>query len=329
MPSEKEIIEILHKSSTYSHEIKEKIKTIETNVSWIFLTGNYAYKKKKEIKFGDVLDFSSLNLRKKACEKEIILNKRLASEIYLEVVRLTEDGRINGNGDTIEYLVKMKELPQKNLLINIIKNQEKVDEKIFFNIVDLIKEFHYKNIIRDQISYYDEIYEKWDENFRTTRNYEGFPFSEKLEQRIYQFMEKNKRFWDTRYKENKVVDGHGDLQLSNIFIHKKKIIIFDCIEFNVNLRRQDMLEEISFLAMDLDYHDLSDISIKIMKRYSQLIKQDFSKIKPVYLLYKAYRAYVRAKVHYSSFLFGEKKEEKEQNKMKSYKYMRLADSYEF
>ena len=75
------IISHLKKKTTYSHAIS-KIKVLETHISWILLTGSFAYKIKKELKFGNVLDFSKLSLRKKFCQKEVVLNKYLCVNMY-------------------------------------------------------------------------------------------------------------------------------------------------------------------------------------------------------------------------------------------------------
>ena len=93
MLSQKEKVDLLSNPSTYPHETDVEIQVIETNISWIFLTGSYAYKMKKELKFGEILDFSTLEKRHIACENEILFNKRLAPAIYLEYVSLNSDSK--------------------------------------------------------------------------------------------------------------------------------------------------------------------------------------------------------------------------------------------
>ncbi|MHA1222879.1 MAG: hypothetical protein ACTSSG_00520 [Candidatus Heimdallarchaeaceae archaeon] len=328
MLSQKEIVTKLLKPSAYPHQVEE-IKLIETNISWVFLTGKYAYKMKKRIKFGDVLDFSTLAKRLEFCKKELELNKRLAPSIYLSVVPINKKGIIEGRGEAIEYLVKMKQLPQTSLLTNIIGHDETKDKSILETLARKIALFHKQNTIFPNFSVYDSIYEKWDENFRTTKRYPSFPYNDDLENRVFQFLEKNKNFLETRKEKGKIVDGHGDLILSNIFFFDNTPIIFDCIEFNPMLRIQDTLEEIGFLAMDLDFHNLRALSDFFLKQYFTEVGEVLSVDSPIVQFYKSYRAYVRAKVYSSQLQQEENKEERKNLEYKVQKYMEIASSYEF
>ncbi len=329
MLSERGIVEKLKLTDTYDEKVEGPIRVIETNVHWVFLTGHFAYKMKKKIKFGDVLDFSTLKLRKEACENEIKLNSRLAKDLYIGVVPFTNDGRINGEGEVIEYLIKMKELPQDLLLSNIIRNKNKLTKEIIEKIVNKIVEFHNRNIYQKEIDVYENIFEKWDENFRTTIDYKGFPFDKKFSDRVYGFLRNNREFWVNRLEEKRIIDGHGDLQTRNIFIKDDDIIIFDCIEFNESLRIQDILEEIAFLAMDLDNFGLKKESQYLIKKYAEQIGEKKENIKKMIPFYKSYRAYVRAKVHYSTFLYSYIEEEREVNYNLALQYLKLAKKYHF
>ncbi|MHA1866136.1 MAG: hypothetical protein ACTSVB_04120 [Candidatus Heimdallarchaeaceae archaeon] len=331
MLSEKAIVEELTNPEIYNHDVQEPIRVIETNVSWVFLTGKFAYKMKKTIKFGDVLDFSTLQKRYNASMQEIELNRRLAPELYVGLVSFTSDKKIDGEGDVIEYLVKMKEIQQEKLLINLLQKRP-LDKTLISKIVEIVSEFHKKNIYRKEIKVFENIFEKWDENFRTTQKYENFPFDNSFANKVYSFMEKNRIFWDKRQNEGKIVDGHGDLQLRNIFVDNGKIVIFDCIEFNESLRIQDILEEISFLAMDLDYHNKRKEAKYLLEKYLTLMHENPSKVKEFVNFYKSYRAYVRSKVYYSMYLHSlDNYEDEAQNELRtiSLKYLKLAVSYKF
>ncbi|MCG3215873.1 MAG: hypothetical protein KAS63_04120 [Candidatus Heimdallarchaeota archaeon] len=330
MLSQKEIISKLLEPSSYPHEVTKKIELIETNISWIFLTGVFAYKMKKAIKFGDVLDFSTIEKREQACKDEIKLNKRLAPSIYLDVERLNHESIIDSSTkNPIEHLVKMKELPQDSLLSNKINKEKSLKESTIVQIAKTIGQFHQKNTVQPDFSVFDNIFEKWDENFRTTETYPNFPFDQRLKERVYQFLEKNRSFWQDRKMCGKIVDGHGDLILSNIFEINEKIIIFDCIEFNESLRIQDVLEEITFLAMDLDFWGLNQLSDLFIQSYLAAIGDTMSHSSPFIQFYKSYRAYIRAKV-YCSLSIQEKSFEKLEHLQKLInKYMNLSSSYKF
>ena len=329
MLSQKEIVNKLQDPENYPHETESKIEVLETNISWVFLTGLYAYKMKKNIKFGEVLDFSSLKNRQNVCNNEISLNKRLAPSMYLGVEIVNTDGQISSKGKPIEYLVKMKQIPQDSLLSNKLKDLGKIEELTIIRIAQSVADFHKKNIIYPEFSIFDSVYEKWDENFRTTRTYPNFPYDVDLEKRVYKFLKNNKNFWKKRKALDKIVDGHGDLILANIFEYDNEILIFDCIEFNEMLRIQDILEEVSFLAMDLDFYGLKDLSDLFMQNYLKNIKDEMQIISPFIQFYKSYRAYVRAKVNCSLSQQDISKEEQKQLLLATEKYMKLASSYEF
>src|SRR5918912_4224809 len=92
-PIQQKIVAALQAKNSYPHRVSKKIKLEETHISWIFLTGSYAYKIKKQLKFGNVLDFSTLALRKRFCQREVRLNKILCHEMYKDVVKIIQVDR--------------------------------------------------------------------------------------------------------------------------------------------------------------------------------------------------------------------------------------------
>src|SRR5205823_1630153 len=104
----------------------KRVTAIETHISYVLLTGTYAYKIKKAVDFG-FLDFTTLAARRFFCEEELRLNRRLAPEIYLEVVPITGSAdapRMGGDGAPIEYAVKMREFPQDALASRLLARGE-------------------------------------------------------------------------------------------------------------------------------------------------------------------------------------------------------------
>ena len=105
-----ELIRSLHDPACFDHPVG-LVRVIETHISWVLLTGEFAYKIKKPLDLG-FLDFSSLDKRLHACCDEVQLYRRLAPDIYLDVVPITGTAaapRVNGSGDTFEYAVKMRQ----------------------------------------------------------------------------------------------------------------------------------------------------------------------------------------------------------------------------
>ena len=255
---------MLLKSFAYDHEVK-KIEIRETHISWVFLTGSYAYKVKKSVKFGDILDFSTLEKRKEFCEKEIELNSRFSSEIYLDTFIIDDSGKINGPGEVIEYGVKMKQLPEKYLLINLLENKE-VTETSITKIAEILANFHAKTVKTPEYGELKYIEEKWDENFRTTSEFRTI--DEGFRDKINCFMLGNRGLFKERINENRITDNHGDFQPRNIFVlPDHEVIIFDCIEFNPLLRYGDVAEDVGFLAMDLDFWGERKLSKQFVRDY--------------------------------------------------------------
>lgn len=144
-PSSGRLIASMNSRSAFGHPV-QYIKLIETHISWILLTGDFAYKIKKPVNFG-FLDFSTLDKRRFYCEEELRLNRRFAPQIYLDVVEVRGSEtapQINGAGDIIEYAVKMREFSQQCLLSHYAARQ-KLSPEIADAIADRVSEFHQSN----------------------------------------------------------------------------------------------------------------------------------------------------------------------------------------
>ena len=97
------LIQVMMKPEFYPHPVKQPIQLMQTHVSYVFLTGDYAYKVKKPVNFG-FLDFSTLEARQHFCLEEIQMNRQNAPEIYLEVLAITQTDNqfeLNGKGQTV------------------------------------------------------------------------------------------------------------------------------------------------------------------------------------------------------------------------------------
>jgi len=319
------IIDALLNPDAYDENVKN-IRLVQTHISWIFLTGKHVYKVKKPVDFG-FLDFTTLEKRKFFCKKELELNKRLASDMYIEVVPINQLGgkiKIKGDGDPVEYAVKMKELPQETMMLKLLEKGS-VNNRMIDRIAKIISDFHFKakTINHSYVKYV------WEENFNQVRPFidrtidkNQFDFIEKT---IQQFLINNKLLFEKRIKEGKIRDCHGDLHSGNIFI-AEKIYIFDAIEFNEKFRSIDVASEIAFLSMDLDFHNREDLSKYFVEKYIEYSK-DYG-IKKLLDFYKCYRAYVRGKVN--NFKLNDKNisdKEKIESEREAKKYFDLAFSY--
>src|SRR4030042_1438158 len=160
-----DIASLLMNPKVYDEIVKD-VKMVQTHISWIFLTDKYVYKIKKPVHF-PFLDFTTLEKRKFYCEKELELNRRLAPDMYLEVVPINEFGgeiKINGRGETIEYAVKMRELPQENMMLKLLE-KNKIGKDLIDRIAKKLIEFHSKTEIKnqDQFDSFESTKLNWEE----------------------------------------------------------------------------------------------------------------------------------------------------------------------
>ena len=119
------LIAALKNPDLYPHQV-DGFQVIETHISWVILTGPYAYKMKKPVNFG-FLDFTGLSAREHFCNEELRLNQRLTEGLYLEVLPITgtaEAPVLGGEGPALEYVLKMRQFPQSQLLSTLQANSE-------------------------------------------------------------------------------------------------------------------------------------------------------------------------------------------------------------
>ncbi len=332
MQLQKQVIEALMTPQAYD-ENPGPIELVQTHISFVFLTEKYVYKVKKPVNFG-FLDFETLEKRRFFCEKEMELNRRLCPDMYLEVAAINQKGRnikINGEGETVEYALKMRRLPQDKIMTKLLE-EGKVDAKLIDQIAKIIAEFHAKAETNKQINEIGSlatVKTNWDENFEQTRNVIGKTISPEefrlISDKVGSFIKNNKMLFDKRTAEGKVRDCHGDIHSGNIFI-ADKIYIFDAIEFNERFRYSDVAADMAFLAMDLDFKGRADLSEFFVKKYIQYSKDtELLKLLP---FYKCYRAYVRGKV--VGFKLGDPNvcdKEKAKATQEAKAYMKLAAKY--
>jgi len=328
---QKEVVEALMKPEAYDEKAGQ-IELAQTHISFVFLTRNFVYKVKKAVDLG-FLDFTTLEKRRFFCEKELELNRRLCGDMYLEVVPINKSNtiKIKGEGETVEYAVKMKRMPQERMM-NQLLEENKVDNTLIDRIAKIIADFHSKAETNRRISEFGSlgiIETNWKENFEQTREFVGKTISMKnfklIRERINDFMKRNVSFFEERMAEDRVRDCHGDIHSGNIFV-TDRVYIFDAIEFNERFRYSDVASDIAFLAMDLDFKERADLSNFFVRRYVEYSgDQELMRLLP---FYKCYRAYVRGKV--TSFKLKDPSvsgEEKKAATKEAKAYYKLATTY--
>ena len=299
MQTQKQVVNALLNPEAYQEDT-DKIELIQTHISFVFLTKKFVYKVKKAVNFG-FLDFSTLEKRRFFCEKELELNRRLCPDIYLKVVPINKSNviKIEGSGETVEYALKMKRLPQEKIM-TVLLSDGKVGNRTIDDLAKKIAQFHSKALTNNEINAFGSlkiIKANWDENFAQTKKYINQTITEAeyqfVENKINNFMDTNNALFESRIRNDKIRDCHGDLHSGNIFL-TDKICIFDAIEFNDRFRYSDVASDVAFLAMDLDSRQRSDLADYFIEKYVAYSKdQELTKVLP---FYKCYRAYVRGKV---------------------------------
>ena len=332
MPVLRSIVEALLKSEAYLHR-PQRIELVQTQMSFIFLAGEYVYKIKKPVNLG-YLDYTTLEKRHFFCRQEVELNRRLCPDAYLAVVPIVEErGRlcIEGRGKAIEYAVKMKQLPQDRMM-DVLLQRGQVTPDMVAGVAEKLVNFHQRAETSPEIAAFgglDVIRHNCDENFAQSDKYIGLTiFRAKYKQiKAYadNFIKSNAGLFEKRVREDRIRDCHGDLHAAHVCF-TDNICIYDCIEFNDRFRYCDVASEIAFLAMDLDRYQQAGLSRHLIDAYVRL-SQDEELLK-LLNFYKCYRAFIRGKVE--SFKLDDAlipQNEKAKALESARSYFQLAESY--
>lgn len=291
----------LLRADCFPHAVAS-LELLETHISWVILTGEFAYKIKKPINLG-FLDYSTLDKRRFACEEELRLNRRLAPEIYLELasVRGTPEApHLEGEGEIIDYAVKMRQFPQAAQLDRLLQagglSPAQLDA-----IADVVAKFHLTAKPAEPDSRYgdaDSVWRPVAENFSQIRERGVTSDGEARLAHLLQWSQDSfgriKPVIARRKMQGQVRECHGDLHLRNIAWFHDRPVIFDCIEFNPELRWIDTISDFAFLFMDLIDRSQARMAYRVLDRY--LVQTgDYAGL-ALLPFYFVYRAMVRAKV---------------------------------
>lgn len=295
------LLAALQDASRFDHPVT-RFELHETHISWVLLTGPFAYKIKKPVDLG-FLDFSTLERRHRFCQEELRLNRRLAPHLYRDVVALTgtpDDPRLGGPGEPFEYAVRMVEFPQAALLDRVLARGELLPAHADA-IAALVADFHARAAVAGPDLPYGEpdlVFRPVRENFVQVDPLLDAPAERARLARL--------RDWSiARYRElhdllvarkadGRIREGHGDLHLGNLLLDGEAVAAFDCLEFDPALRWIDVHSDLAFLLMDLVEHGADALAHRLLDAYlarggdyAGLALQPF---------YQVYRALVRAKV---------------------------------
>jgi len=331
---DRELFTFFTDPKSYGLSEDRAVTHIQTHVSDVFLAGESVYKVKRPVNFG-FLDFSTLDKRYTCCVREIEINKRLAGGVYEDVVavcRSTEGGLYfnQGQGEAVEYAVKMKRLDDslnlKNRLLNRTFSENHLKELVFE-----LFEFYKLSMLPSKLQQFGLphiIKRNTDENFEQTLSYVGKTIKPRefsqIESYTNDFLLNRIALINGRVQSGFIRDCHGDLHCEHIYFPKNsnKPIIIDGIEFNDRFRYQDVASDVAFLVMDLEFQGYPDLAREFLKQYILVSKDE--DLTELCRFYTVYRAYVRGKVE--GFVWSEIDDEEKKaliyNRVR--RYFRLA-----
>ncbi|AZZ94647.1 hypothetical protein EUZ85_29625 [Hahella sp. KA22] len=328
------LIKALQDPAVYGHPVTQ-FQLVETHISWVILTGPYAYKIKKPMDFG-FLNFTDLERRRFYCEEELRLNRRLAPEIYQGLVRITgseAEPSIDGDGDVIEYAVKMKQFNPEDLLSKLPNDSDKLP-RYLDALSQQLADFHMQeSAVADGSCEFgdpEQVFAPVQQNFDQVRPMLSDPAElrqlEYIEGWAQSTYERLRPFLQSRKDKGFVRECHGDVHLGNVTLFEDKVTLFDCIEFNEDFRWTDVYNDLAFLMMDLEDRGMKHLSYRFLNKYLE-ITGDYvgAELLP---FYKSYRAMVRCKVALFTLGAPGLSEEAKAEQVRKYrKYLELAESY--
>jgi aminoglycoside phosphotransferase family enzyme/predicted kinase len=323
-----------------------RVELRQTHISLLFFADDRVYKVRKPVDLG-FLDFTTLERRRRDCDDEVRLNRRLAKGVYLGVVPITRggDGRlcVGGEGAAVEWAVEMVRLPAERMLASLLDRGE-VDNQQMNAIAALLAGFHASAATGAGVDEYGSpaaIAANVAQNFDQLGGFvdpeplaPGRPLAawtplqhSFLRERAQSHLDGHRPLLERRVREGRIREGHGDLHAEHLCFTAEGLVVFDCVEFSRALRCGDVAADLAFLAMDLDYRGYPGFAGYLVKRYAAVTGD--AELPALEAFYKGYRALVRAKVSVLTAA-DPAVEESQQRELvrKAMRYVQLAAAYE-
>jgi len=266
----------------------------ETHSAVVVFVGDRAYKFKKAVDLG-FLDFTSVEARAVACRRELELNRRLAPDVYLDVVEVAR-----ADGTVCDHMVVMQRMPSALRLRACLDRGEDVDDALRAIARD-VAVLHARPPAGPALTHVATaaaVRRNWADGFAQMAPFAGDAFDAAIQERIehlaLRFLDGRDELFDRRIARGHVRDGHGDLQAEDIFLLADGPRILDCLDFDDELRWGDVLLDVGFLAMDLERLGHTADADRFLAHYREFAAENWASSLADH--YIAYRAHVRAKV---------------------------------
>ena len=282
------------------------VEVRETHMSWVFLAGELVYKLKKPIRTS-YLDFSTLAARERNCREEVRLNRRLAADVYLGIVAITRDAdgalALDDDGETVDWLVKMRRLPEDRMLDTAIRSGS-VTEDAIDDVATLLAGF-FKAAEPAGISVADYLARlehqlHLDRAILCDTRFDLPPgLAERVLDRLMNAVQSGDGQIEGALHANRIVEGHGDLRPEHVCLLDPPVII-DCLEFNRDLRLVDPFDDIAYLALECRFIGAPWIGERLLARLSEGLGVRPSEA--LIAFYTAFRACLRARLSLAHLL---------------------------
>jgi aminoglycoside phosphotransferase family enzyme len=291
-------VDFLSRSDSYPSGVGA-VSVRETHMSWVFMAGDRVYKLKKPVRF-PYLDFSTLDRRAAASRAELLLNSRLAPDVYLGVTPLTLSPRgltINGEGPVVEWLVVMRRL-EENGALDAAMLGGRLRPAQADRIASTLAAF-YRHARRVQVR--PEVHlAGWSRALASHGRVLGDPrlglprgIVRRIDRIQQGFLARSAQLLVERVAERRIVDAHGDLRPEHIWL-RDPITIIDCLEFDPKLRALDPLEEVAFLHLECERLGANWVGDRIRRRLARQLGDDPST--GLFAFYRCHRAQLRARL---------------------------------
>ncbi|MEB3322345.1 MAG: AAA family ATPase, partial [Synechococcaceae cyanobacterium] len=292
------MIASLLRPEAYDHPAGE-IRLIETHISWVLLSGAYAYKIKKPVDLGFV-DFTTPERRRWYCREELRLNRRLAPDLYLGLRPVrgpAERASFRGDGPPIELALQMRRFPQDDLLPAALARGA-LTPGLLEQLADALARFHAAAAVAGPDTPHGSPEAVCAPVFANLDVLQAQAAPAAVVARLRRWSEAEaeglRPVFAARKAAGAIREGHGDLHLGNMVLHGGRIEVFDCLEFSEALRWIDPVSDLAFLAMDLARRGHPGAACTVLNRWLAT-GGDYPGLR-TWRWYLLYRALVRAKV---------------------------------
>lgn len=291
-------VKFLARPSAHGSQVREVVCR-ETHMSWVFLADDKVLKLKKPVRF-PYLDFSTVEKRRAACLAELSLNRRLAPDVYDEVIPITRSPAglvIGGCGEAVDWLVVMRRLDESGSLEYALRARTlKVRE--LEPLIATLRRFyrHTARIVVPPALLVSRWYGKLAENRQILLRPScplPVPVVRFIDRMQTEFLARRGDLLARRARHGQIVDGHGDLRPEHIWLGPP-VRIIDCLEFNRQLRAVDPLDELAYLCLECDRMGGRRHAAHIKARSMQVLQDHVSD--ELFTFYRCYRATLRARL---------------------------------